>query len=194
MKKNTMDNGKKTHLFWKYPPRVREKLRIDEVGFYSVTPSKFSRQISRIMLDFVSRDATIVDATACVGGDTATLADTFKRVIAIEKHRKRYEMLCHNLPLMTDKKVETFYGDFLTWCRNHKGESVDLFYIDPPWEDECRMGDSSLWQVCAMLKRDFPLTTIVLKLPPTFHVKLRHRSLTMLRNWRGESKIKVTVM
>ena len=186
-----MQDGKRTHLFWKYPRTIRGKLQMDNVASYSVTPSKYAEQIARIVADFVVPTGTVIDAMACVGGDTAQLANVFSRVIAIEKDRGRYDMLVHNLPLMTRKRVETVHGDFLEWWRK-TGIYVDGFYLDPPWENECQVNGVSIWDVCREVKQNCGV--VVLKLPPTFEVEVEAQAETVLRNSRGKEKMKIVVV
>ena len=166
---------------------------MDDVAEYSVTPSKYSEQIVRIVLDFVSPDSTIVDATACVGGDTAMFANHFSKVIAIEKDETRFKMLNYNLKLMTQKHVLTYHADFIQWW-TQKPESlkIDAIYIDPPWERDCMLQSFQIWDIVATLKKTGVI--VVLKLPPDFAIEMPTQAISVLTSGSGRKKMKIVVI
>ena len=207
MEKNTlwkkgMDDHdyKRRHLFWKYPYGIRKRIMMDKVAMYSVTPCKFSEMISRIMLDFAPSTSTVVDAFACVGGDSVELARKFHRVIAVERDAERYAMLRHNIDLLAPRLgVHTHCGDFLEWWDSKPDVmgSVGAVYLDPPWEDGCCVNGKPIWSVAAHLRQSLCKgSVIVLKLPPDFAVLPREatRASSLLCNSRGTPKIKIVVI
>ncbi len=86
---------------------------------------------THIPMQISNNDVTIFDATACVGGDTITFANTFGTVIAIEKDKKRYEMLINNLKEFELFNVVAINDDCLKIYK--KINFIDIIYIDPPW-------------------------------------------------------------
>ena len=166
---------------------------MDDVATYSVTPSKYSEQIVRIMLDFIPKESTVLDATACIGGDTATFANHFSKVIGIEQDETRFKMLNHNLKLMTQQTVLTYHADFLQWwIRKPKDMTIDAVYIDPPWENNCMISNFNIWDIVTTLKKCG--CTVVLKLPPEFIVETQTKAISVLTSGKGNKKMKIVVI
>ena len=82
------------HLFANVPER--HLLQIDEEGAYGasneICAAKFARTAAAV--DGVT---CVVDATACVGGNSIAFARRFPRVVAIEVNEARSRMLAHNV-------------------------------------------------------------------------------------------------
>lgn len=192
----SMTMGKRNYLFWKYPMRVRQHIQLDDVAEYSVTPSKYSDEIARIMIEFIPKGSTVVDATACVGGDAATLADTFAKVYAVEQNPSRFDMLVHNLSIMTSQsgRVVPVLGNFLDWWAHGRpeGEAIAAVYIDPPWENGCSLAGYSIWDVAATIQKSGCM--VVLKLPPEFPIEMKTRAVAELTSTKGHKKMKIVVV
>lgn len=111
------------------------KINIDCVSF--VTPPNDAKRIADIAIKHIKKykssmkDVTIVDATACVGGDTITLCSTFGKVIGIEIDVSRYENLVHNIQQYKFLNVELLNGDSTTIIP--KLPNIDIITIDVPW-------------------------------------------------------------
>ncbi len=73
----------------------------------------------------------VVDATACVGGDTLALARRFAQVTAVERDAHRSRVLLGNLALARVGNVRVLCDDFVT-CMDRFSD-VDALYIDCPW-------------------------------------------------------------
>ncbi len=112
-------------------PNVRERLHVDGTSLYSVTDDEAADRMSKIISHWVGVDAVVTDATACVGGNTASFARTFKHVNAVELSPVRSDMLLHNMSVLglTDR-VTVYKGDYLLE-REHMVQ--DVVFIDPPW-------------------------------------------------------------
>jgi len=188
-----MDEGKKRYLFWDYDERWKY-MKVDDVALYSVTPCKYAAQIARIALDFLPAQSVVVDATACVGGDTACLAKVFDSVIAIEENKGRFEMLNHNLNYMLRQRehVRTVRADFVKWWQNPNRTHVDGVYIDPPWEGQLRLGGIALWDIVETIRRQG--IVVIVKLPPQAEVEVETRAKVLLKSSKGEEKMMIIVV
>ncbi len=123
-------------LFPKYNNIKLKNLQIDDETLMYITMPKDSEKISMIisshMINFKPlNQITIVDATACVGGDTITFCTIFENVISIEENISTYKMLCSNIKQYDFKNITMLNGD----CTQiiPKLNNIDVVYIDPPW-------------------------------------------------------------
>ena len=135
------------HLFGNVPER--HLLQIDEEGAYGasneICAAKFAKAAE---LDGV---ACVVDATACVGGNSIAFARRFPRVVSIELNVERSRMLAHNVTHVRRferlGRVDVVQGDCL-----EKLPTLDvdwastLVFADPPWGgrhyEDCQDVDS----------------------------------------------------
>jgi hypothetical protein len=180
-KERTMDAAaaasKIQYLFADYAPAVRERLRLDTVALYSVTPSWMARRICTALLERVGSGARITDATACVGGDAMAFAAVFASVTAVEVDGGRAAMLAANvITAGVAHKVTVLHADY---CAILDTLEQDVVYIDAPWggPDHWRHNKLDLWlqhgaesvplvDVCA---RAWPRTALLaLKVPANF--------------------------
>ena len=84
--------------------------------------------------NIVPEDTTILDATACVGGDVISSAKNFKQVVAVESDTARYEMLVHNIGIFKLENVKCIQGDSLEIIPGYAKNVRNLIvYFDPPW-------------------------------------------------------------
>jgi predicted RNA methylase len=104
---------------------TRKLLRWDSVAEYSTTNIVTGRRVSEVLMRF---GAHCVDATACVGGLTRVLAETFETVTAIELDDQRFEKLVNNMNVLQCTNVRCIHGDCVTLCPD-----TDVIILDPPW-------------------------------------------------------------
>jgi len=132
---------------WKYlwgdlHRRARERIQMDEVATFSVTRMNVARDMTDVLkrLPGISEKSSIVDCTACVGGNTVAFARYFDHVTAIELDERRCDMLRNNLRVVDDErrrtrrffaKVNVLRGDCLKLCP--KLSNQDILFFDPPW-------------------------------------------------------------
>ena len=113
------------------------KLKIDKESIYYISIRKHAEQISTIIENYInklgyeSKDITITDATAGVGGNTISFGKTFKNVNAIEINHKRFEYLKNNLNIYNLKNIKVYEGDCIKIIDKIKYQ--DVIFIDPPW-------------------------------------------------------------
>ena len=123
--------SKASYLFKDIPEEIRDKMKVDSVSLYSLTQSKIAREMADILEGYTGSNATVVDATACAGGNTIWFAKKFKRVEAIEISAQRVDILKHNIDINDlSHKVHVHHGDYLELYEQVKG---DIVFFDPPW-------------------------------------------------------------
>jgi hypothetical protein len=86
------------NLYPDLPESWRRSLLFNEEATYSITPSPASQLLcDKIMERGGSANATIVDAFACVGGDSAVFSRRFRSVHSIELDSVKIPLFRHNL-------------------------------------------------------------------------------------------------
>jgi hypothetical protein len=85
-------------------------------------------------------DITIVDSTACVGGDTIAFCHNFGIVIPIELDSNRYVDLLHNIQLYNIQNAFPINGNCLEKIPEIE-INLDVIYIDPPWGPDYKLVD-----------------------------------------------------
>lgn len=164
--------NKKDFLFRFVDPTVRQKLQLDSEASYSTTDQLTADKITRDLLRVIPKVSTVTDATACIGGNTFSFAQSYKQVLAIEKDAQRAHMLRVNMTLLGMKNVTSMCGDAITVIPQSHHE---LIFIDPPWggpeykqqaKVSLSLSDMPLTQAC----NEFANYTkyIALKLPINF--------------------------
>ncbi len=120
------------------------KLKIHAVGKYSISRPRESQQIADAIVATMKKvrgnaytPGTIMDGTACVGGDTLRFAQTFQHVIAVEKDAATYAMLQNNISVyeLPESKVRSICNNFLAVLSEMQmiPPNCDVIYMDPPW-------------------------------------------------------------
>jgi 16S rRNA G966 N2-methylase RsmD len=110
------------------------KLRITDVGLYSITKREEAYFITNLITKFfINKKITITDSTACIGGNTISFAmspNIFK-VNSVEKSDLHCDILKNNLQLYSlDNKVNILHDNYLNICFNLE---QDVIYHDFPW-------------------------------------------------------------
>lgn len=99
----------KWEVLWKsFPSQVRQQLFLDQVSFFSVTDYCSAELISEALMcpemngaDMNHCKRIMVDATACVGGNSFSFIKSFEKTYAIELDHKRAGLLRHNLGIVS---------------------------------------------------------------------------------------------
>ena len=118
-------------LFSRYDAGVR----LDAVGWYSVTPEAIAVHIAARVAASLQRSFTVIDAFAGLGGNTIAFAShpLCRRVIAVELDAHRLSLAQHNAAVYgVAGKVEWMAGD---WLQLQHSDSVqaDVLFLAPPW-------------------------------------------------------------
>jgi 16S rRNA G966 N2-methylase RsmD len=171
---------KKDFLFRFVPPNLRHDIKLDHEALYSTTDQVTADKITRELLKYVPRNSTVTDATACIGGSTYSLAQSYSNVIAIENDDQRYNFLKHNIKILKESNsniqyIECIKGDAVIECTK---QFQDAIFIDPPWGGpeykilpsvQLYLSGLPLSEVCKKLSRY--TNFIVLKVPINFDEK-----------------------
>jgi len=111
----------------------REQILMDKVSTFSITNYKTADKISDILLSLkgINTNSTILDGTACVGGNTISFAKKGFNVISVELDKQRSELLSHNIKLYNlENKIKIYNKNLLEIYKRFK---LDILFIDPPW-------------------------------------------------------------
>ena len=110
-------------------------LKIDTASISYITTPSTAKQICNIIKKYFNEHKiqmeSIVDCTACVGGDTIALASIFNEVLSVEIETNTYNMLENNVHVYDLKNVKLFNDDCLQLLK--RIEYVQAVYFDPPW-------------------------------------------------------------
>ena len=176
----------------------RNKIQMDYECVHYVTVPRDSEKIVQLITKKMEKykkkkDITIVDATACVGGDTISFCQNFDIVIPIEIDKERYNHLLHNLKLynIQNAYTEGCNGSCLDIIPDIM-INIDVIFIDPPWggssyklldKIDLQLGGIDLDQVIdSFFKKNIKL--VVAKLPKNYNyddllLKLKNYNVTI---------------
>jgi 16S rRNA G966 N2-methylase RsmD len=125
----------KDRLFPRLEKHKYQYLQIDAPTMSYITTPHNAKLICKIIKQYFDKNnvkmESIVDATACVGGDTIALSKTFKEVLASEIDIKNFKMLENNVKVYRLNNVRLYNEDCLKLLS--KIDYVQAVYFDPPW-------------------------------------------------------------
>ncbi|KAL2613690.1 hypothetical protein R1flu_025382 [Riccia fluitans] len=124
----TMSQSLIKYWFQRYTlfSRYDEGVRLDEEGWFSVTPEVIAEHQARRC-----PTGLVVDAFAGVGGNAIQFALKKNRVIAIDINPARVELARHNAEIYgVSDRIEFIVGDFFLLAPSLK---ADLVFLSPPW-------------------------------------------------------------
>ena len=127
-------------IFPKKDNVIYTNLQVDSEVLLYITHRSDSEKISSLIIQkLISLDnnktalnSIIVDATACIGGDTITFCKNFGIVIPIEENSLRFKYLINNLKVYEFNNVYPIEGNAMDMIPNIE-MPIDVIYIDPPW-------------------------------------------------------------
>lgn len=148
-----------------------DQLRIHDVGKYSISRPEDADEILRTILNvmqqvsggtFRPEAATIIDGTACVGGDSISFAQVFKHVMSVERDPQTFQLLTNNLKVygLSKTKVTPVNTDVLTLLSSSAAMKCDVLYMDPPWNRPGQPWHSTLKTLMLYLG-DTPIDQVV---------------------------------
>jgi hypothetical protein len=125
-----------------------EKLRITDIGLYSITKKNESFFISNLIVKYFGENKiTVTDSTACCGGNTIgfLLNQQVQRINAIEIDELHFDILQNNVNLYKDANKVFLYNQNYLNCA--KSLVQDVIFYDLPWggkkyieKDEINLG------------------------------------------------------
>ena len=99
--KATTDPEQRRHFDRLWGPDLAGAAQMDDVACFSVTKSDLADEMTDMLLKLPgiggAANSSIIDATACVGGNAVSFARKFAHVTAVEMDERRCAMLKHNL-------------------------------------------------------------------------------------------------
>ena len=111
-----------------------EKIRITDVGLYSITKKNEAYFITSIISkSFMNSDYTITDSTAGIGGNTMSfqMCDNILKVNSVELDELHFNILKNNINLYRDSdKVNLINANYLDICKKIE---QDVIFFDLPW-------------------------------------------------------------
>jgi len=120
--------------------KSNEKLKITNIGKYSITKPLHTNWIKSIIINFFKNKCintyklNIIDATACIGGDSLSFSKYFNKVFSIEKDKTHFEILENNIKICEVENINLIHHDFISHINKKKLYKLyDILFIDPPW-------------------------------------------------------------
>ncbi|XP_078253525.1 trimethylguanosine synthase isoform X1 [Rhinoraja longicauda] len=110
--------------------RFDEGVKLDQEGWFSVTPEKIAEHIAKRVTQSFNSDI-IVDAFCGVGGNSIQFALAGKRVIAIDIDPVKIDLAYNNAQVYgVADKIEFILGDFILLASDLKADTI---FLSPPW-------------------------------------------------------------
>lgn len=120
--------------FFDVPDDILKNLRFTDVSLYSSTPTDQAKYTAKLLLSYYTTDdlktKILMDATACIGGNTWVFADYVKHVIANELSTLHANILASNMKAIGKDNIEVSNDNYLNIYLTAK---QDIIFFDPPW-------------------------------------------------------------
>lgn len=167
-----MENSIISKIFPSLNDDLKTKLKYDTEGLWSITLPEDAEDISKIVKNELGEDKVILDGTSGLGGNVISFSRYFKKVIAVEQNKERFELLKNNVEIYGLKNVELVNDN----CINYITNEYDGYFFDPPWGGpdyknnkliKIKLGNYSLKDIINMIKEKNK-KTIFIKLPENY--------------------------
>ncbi|XP_069587460.1 trimethylguanosine synthase isoform X2 [Ranitomeya imitator] len=110
--------------------RFDEGIKLDEEGWFSVTPEKIAEHIAHRVRQCMS-GAVVVDAFCGVGGNAIQFALAGMHVIAVDIDPVKLDLAYNNAMVYgVADRIELIRADFMCIARDLK---ADVVFLSPPW-------------------------------------------------------------
>ena len=160
-------------------------MQLDEEAAYSVSNDISAKKVADYFVSKLRRkNLSIIDATACVGGNTMAFAKhiAFREVLALEIDPEKVKMLKHNLKQgLTPSEIQkttVIHGDCLEEITKLNFSHDVVVFADPPWggrsykfqaaPDVHLRGKGSLDDFLTLCRNHPNISHLALKLPFNF--------------------------
>jgi 16S rRNA G966 N2-methylase RsmD len=163
-------------LFPLPPSRNYNNLMIDDEAVTFITTPQNSETISSIIDSQIPQhiqrsDITILDGTACVGGDSISFGKNFGSVVSTEIDPDRFKMLVNNLREYDLSNVVPLNDDCTKIYK--RLNFIDIMYFDPPWGGKSYKNEKNL----RLNLSNVPIEDIIISIfNKSDHTKLMIRS------------------
>ena len=145
--KNNIYNVKRKiiYLLKGLPVKYIKQFQFDVEGLYSVTKYTYANRITKLLLKLkgINHTSSILECMSCVGGNSISFMQNFKKCLFVEKDPYKVDMLTNNIANLSkhiSKKLADFTiltGNILNLVKNKDNnrlqQGVDIAFVDPPW-------------------------------------------------------------
>jgi predicted RNA methylase len=157
-----------------------KNLKYDSEGLWSISYPDLANSLTKHIKVFENESFkldTIIDATAGVGGNVLSFADTFDNVYCIEINDKRFEYLENNIKNYSYNNIKCINGDSINLIKNGLDcikTNPDVVFFDPPWggpsykyikDIDLKLGDNSFSEIIDLIYLLNKIKLVVLKFP-----------------------------
>jgi predicted RNA methylase len=162
-----------------FPPKNNvdmKKLRMTDIGLYSITPFRQANEITNEIIKRIDKnpeEIIITDANGCMGGNTISFAQVFGKVYSIEKNHLHYNILVNNVKTYGLDNVQVICGNFEDI---YSTINSDVIFMDPPWggQDYYKVKNLALYygtyKVENIIKEHLNAKLYVVKIPMNFNM------------------------
>lgn len=110
--------------------RFDEGIKLDEEGWFSVTPEKIAEHIAQRVRQCIN-NAVVVDAFCGVGGNAIQFALAGMRVIAVDIDPVKLDLAYNNAQVYgVEDQIEFIRADYMCVAADLKADAV---FLSPPW-------------------------------------------------------------
>ncbi|XP_067887950.1 trimethylguanosine synthase isoform X2 [Heterodontus francisci] len=143
--------------------RFDEGVKLDQEGWFSVTPEKIAEHIANRVMQSFHCDI-IVDAFCGVGGNSIQFALAGKRVIAVDIDPVKIDLAQNNARVYgVTEQIEFILGDFMLLASDLKADAV---FLSPPWGGPDYV-NAKIFDLKTMMSLDgFEIFTLSQKITP----------------------------
>ncbi|KAA8545585.1 hypothetical protein F0562_020369 [Nyssa sinensis] len=108
--------------------RYDEGIKMDEEGWFSVTPEEIAVRHAEM-----SRGGVVIDCFTGVGGNAIQFAKMSCHVVAIDIDAKKVELAYNNAKIYgVEDYIDFIVGDFFQLASSLEGNG-DIAFLSPPW-------------------------------------------------------------
>jgi 16S rRNA G966 N2-methylase RsmD len=158
---------------------LHSKLKIDEIGLYSISTPKNASIISQLIKKNINYNDNIIitDAMAGVGGNTISFSSYFYFVNSIEIDETRFNYLVSNSSLYNKENILCIKGNFFDYITKLY---QDILFLDPPWGGKTykdnlnfriKINEEYIEDICNYIIEKGLCNMIALKLPLNYDLE-----------------------
>jgi hypothetical protein len=158
-----------------------KKYQITNIGKYSMTDLYTSKITSTIIYNFFTSkykqdEIIITDATANMGGDTISFANTFTKVNSVEIIYTHYSVMTNNINTACVDNVTPYWANYLDIADKLKN---DIVFIDAPWggknykdfdKMDLYLDNINIKEITKLLFKKNICKMVVLKVPINYNI------------------------
>lgn len=157
-----------------------KNLKYDNEGLWSISYPDLANSLTKHIKVFDNESFklnTIIDATAGVGGNALSFANSFNNVYCIEIDNKRFEYLENNVKNYTYNNITCINGNSVKLIKNgliNINNNPDVIFFDPPWggpsykyikDIDLKLGDNNFFEILDSIYILKKVKLVVLKFP-----------------------------